>query len=97
MGENNENIVVLLDDEGKEYKLIDNEKGNTLHGGVEGLSTKSFDYEMRHFRTNSNPDVYSHKLRHITEFSISSNEFNQYLQVILFFKKTFAFYQMINC
>lgn len=38
------NVITI---EEKKYKLIDNEKGNTLHGGVEGLSTKSFDYEIK--------------------------------------------------
>ena len=37
------NIITI---EGKEYKLEDNEKGNTLHGGVNGLSTKTFETEI---------------------------------------------------
>ena len=36
----------VINIEGKDYTLLDNEKGNTLHGGVEGLSTKTFSYQI---------------------------------------------------
>ncbi len=36
----------VVESEGKQYKIENNEGKNTLHGGVHGLSTQNFDYEI---------------------------------------------------
>ncbi len=36
----------IIECKGKKYKLENNEGENTLHGGVHGLSTQTFDYEI---------------------------------------------------
>lgn len=40
---------IKIDD--KLYHLLDNENGNTLHGGVDGISTKKFKYTIKQFKT----------------------------------------------
>lgn len=43
----------LVEIAGKTYEIFQNEYGNTLHGGTEGLSTALFNFEVKQARNNT--------------------------------------------